>query len=82
MEFNYDETAKLTRVTISKEEDICAKCNKKLREVCPLLMGIVGHIVYPCANSMILSSCVLYDSLKKWRKEMRKVKKSQKEDVT
>lgn len=63
MEFNYDEKVKATRITISKEGDICAKCPEEIREYCPLLMALIDNIVYPCASTLEIVSCPLYKSI-------------------
>lgn len=63
MEFNYDEKAKATKLTIYKEQDVCAKCPTEIREVCPLLMALIDNIVYPSCNSIEIVSCPLYDTI-------------------
>lgn len=81
MEFNYDEAVGLTEVIISKEKDVCAKCPPKIRGICPLLMGIIQNFVYPCANSIEMSSCCMFDELDRIDKaRRRRIKK--KKDLT
>lgn len=69
MDFQYDETTKLTNLTIYKEQDICAKCPIEVRENCPLLLGIINNVVYPSAQSIEIEACSLYDSIPKDYKE-------------
>lgn len=73
MEFIYNEKDKLTHLTIYKEKDVCARCPIEVRENCPLLLGMMYHVVYPSAQSMEIENCALYESLPE---EYKNVKES------
>lgn len=65
MDFKYDEEADKVHITAYREFDICAKCFPQIRKRCPLLNCISCNYVYPCAESLEMTSCNLYDFLQK-----------------
>lgn len=63
MDFEYDEKKGVVHIIAYKDSDICAKCPKCIRKVCPLLVCISQNFVYPCAESLEMKECLLYSTI-------------------
>lgn len=71
MIFDFDETTQLTIINLDKD-DICSQCYEDIREVCPLLSCFLTNNAYPCAGSLQLIACCMYEYIKEQRENKQK----------
>ena len=68
MNFNFDEKSQLTNLDIDSS-DVCAQCFPEIRNVCPLLACFITNNIYPCAETLQLTACCLYEYVKEQREQ-------------
>ena len=67
MDFEYNEKIDKVCIRAYKDTDICAECMPFIRKVCPLLTCISANYVYPAAQSLEMSDCLLFSVMQNIR---------------
>jgi hypothetical protein len=58
MNFEFDKKSKQT-ICIAETSDSCVTCD--LFDVCPLVLAIRLHVVYPSAETITLEGCPMFE---------------------